>query len=174
MSKNDLDAAQPYSSTHFDVKETTGHLIRRCQQIAVAIFLEEFQRLGLTPVQFAALSTIARNPGLDQSALVSLIAVDRSTIGAILRGLEERDLVKRITPQHNQRVKQLFIRPAGEDLLRATPEAGKRVDDRILAPLAPHERQTFLQLISRLVSVNNEFSRAPVRTMRSNGDDAVL
>ncbi len=151
------------------VGSTPGHLIRRCQQIAVAIFLDEFKSTSLTPVQFAALSTIAAKPGLDQSALVNLIAVDRSTIGAILRGLEQRGLVSRVTPQHNQRVKQLFIQPAGEDLLRATPVACQRTDERILSPLSTRERAMFMCLLARVVDGNNEFSRAPVRPPRAIG-----
>ena len=34
-----------------DLQNVPGHLIRRCQQIAVAIFLDEFRTTSLTPVQ---------------------------------------------------------------------------------------------------------------------------
>ncbi len=149
-----------------DVRRAAGHLIRRCQQISVAIFLDEFRGTGLTPVQFAALSTIASAPGIDQSTLVCRIAVDRSTIGAIMSGMEERGLVRRITPRHNQRVKQLFIQPKGENLLRAAPGPARRSEERLLAPLAPAEREVFLTLLARLVDLNNEYSRAPLRAPR--------
>lgn len=157
-----------------ELQTSAGHLIRRCQQIAVAIFLAEFEGTGLTPVQYSALATIAAHPGLDQSALVNRIAVDRSTIGAILRSLEERDLVRRITPPHNQRVKQLFVRPRGETLLRETPALGQRTQDRILAPLSSKERTVFMTLLARLVDDNNEFSRAPLRMKRTEKTDAEI
>ena len=35
-----------------------GHLVRRLQQISVAIFLEEVGAVGITPVQFGALTAI--------------------------------------------------------------------------------------------------------------------
>lgn len=38
-----------------DVYSAPGHLIRRSQQIAVAIFFEEFGAYEVTPVQYAAL-----------------------------------------------------------------------------------------------------------------------
>ncbi|MFZ2296723.1 MAG: MarR family transcriptional regulator, partial [Aquabacterium sp.] len=38
------------------LEEMPGFYIRRLQQIAVAIFLEETQDFGITPVQFAALT----------------------------------------------------------------------------------------------------------------------
>ena len=35
------------------------------------------------------------------------------------------------------------------------------VDDAILAPLSGSERETFMSLLGKLVSENNELSRAP-------------
>ncbi|NDF44842.1 MAG: MarR family transcriptional regulator, partial [Betaproteobacteria bacterium] len=35
-----------------------GHYIRRLQQIAVGVFMEETQDFGVTPVQFAALNAL--------------------------------------------------------------------------------------------------------------------
>lgn len=49
-----------------DVYEAPGHLIRRSQQISVAVFFEEFEGYEVTPVQYAALIAIRDRPGLDQ------------------------------------------------------------------------------------------------------------
>ena len=59
-----------------------GHLIRRMNQISVAVFLQEAQQAGfdLTPVQFAALYTVGEHEAIDQATLASLIAYDRVTI----------------------------------------------------------------------------------------------
>ena len=75
--------AEPFVPVE-DLKRTPGHLVRRCQQIAVAIFLEEFESTRLTSVQFAALITIAQRPGLDQSARRSapFFACSRSAISS--------------------------------------------------------------------------------------------
>jgi DNA-binding MarR family transcriptional regulator len=176
MDKREPAAIQSTHGVLRDIRRTPGHLIRRCQQIAVAIFLDEFRNAGLTPVQFAALSMIAQHPGLDQSRLVALIAVDRSTIGTILLSMEKRDLVKRITPQHNQRVKQLFIQPKGEDLLRTTPQLAERAQNRMMAPLTVAEQETFMRLLGQLVDGNNEFSRVPqcANTPEANGDSRMI
>jgi len=48
-----------------DLYSKPGHLIRRAQQIAVAIFMEECANFDLTPVQYAALVAIRENPGTD-------------------------------------------------------------------------------------------------------------
>ena len=56
-------------------------------------------------------------PGLDQRALMRLLAIDRSTIGTTLNVIEKRGLVERMTPKSNGRVKPLFITDAGRTLL---------------------------------------------------------
>ena len=146
-----------------DVYLAPGHLIRRAQQIAVAIFFEEFEGWDVTPVQYAALIAIRDRPGMDQRTLVNYIAIDRSTVGSMSKGLEERKLITRVTPKENQRIKQLFIKPAGERLLDDTRDVIARVQERILAPLDGKDQSMFMELLTRLVKLNNELSRAPLR-----------
>src|SRR5882762_4875440 len=79
-----------------DVYQKPGHLIRRAQQIAVSIFLEECAPLDITPVQYAALVTVRENPGIDATRLSALVAFDRSTLGNVLERLESKGLIVRI------------------------------------------------------------------------------
>lgn len=146
-----------------DVYLAPGHLIRRAQQIAVAIFFEEFEGWDVTPVQYAALIAIRDRPGMDQRTLVNYIAIDRSTVGSMSKGLEERKLIYRVTPKENQRIKQLFIKPAGERLLDDTRDIIARTQERILGPLSHKEQAVFMELLTRLVNLNNDLSRAPLR-----------
>lgn len=154
-----------------DVYGAPGHLIRRCNQISVALFFEEMKQTRLTPVQYASLVAIHDRPGIEQVALVDMIAIDRSTIGTVLRGLEARGLISRTTPPHNQRIKQLRILAAGVKLIKQTQSQMARVQERLLAPLTAAERKTFLALLSRVVQVNNEFSRAPLRIAPAPSSD---
>ena len=74
-----------------DLHRQPGFHIRRLQQIAVALFLAETRELGLTPVQYAALQTVADQPGIDQRTLAEDIAFDTSTIAGVIDRLEMRD-----------------------------------------------------------------------------------
>ena len=152
-----------------DVYEAPGHLIRRSQQISVAIFFEEFEDYEVTTIQYAALIAIRDRPGIDQRTLADQVAIDRSTIGTVLRTLEERGLINRVAPKQNLRIRQLFITRAGDDLLQSTRKLIYRVQERILAPLNVKERKVFMELLSRLVRINNELSRAPLKVV-SAGD----
>ena len=46
-----------------DAYRGPGHLIRRLQQIAVAIFMDEFKHLDISPVQHIALVAVRDRPG---------------------------------------------------------------------------------------------------------------
>lgn len=140
-----------------------GHLIRRAQQIAVAIFMDECAGFDLTPVQYAALAAIAAHPDLDATRLSYLIGLDRSTIGSVLERLEAKSLVERRPSAEDRRAKRLRVRPQGRRLLSHVEEAVERAQQRIVAPLEDEERRTFLRLLARLVEGNNEQSRAPAR-----------
>ncbi len=140
-----------------------GHLIRRAQQIAVAIFIEECAALDLTPVQYAALVAIGENPGIDATRLSALIAFDRSTLGNVLERLEARGSVIRYASAGDRRIKLLKLSPAGQTLVRRAEAAVRRVQKRIVAPLRPGDRETLLTLLAQLVALNNDASRAPQR-----------
>jgi hypothetical protein len=83
--------------------EMPGHLARRFQQIAVAVFLAEVDAAGydLTPVQYVALAVVDANPGIDQVTLAGLIAYDRTTITGVVDRLVAKGL---ITRQESSRV----------------------------------------------------------------------
>lgn len=131
-----------------------GHLIRRCQQMAVAVFAEETSGHDITPVQFAALFTIREHPGLEQATLARLIAFDRSTVGSVIDRLEEKKLVVRKTAKRDRRANLLYPTEAGEAMLKAVTGKVARAQTRMIEPLSPRERKVFIKLMMRLVGVD--------------------
>jgi DNA-binding MarR family transcriptional regulator len=146
-----------------DLHRQPGHLIRRAQQIAVAIFIEESADFDLTPVQYAAMVAIQENAGIDATRLSAQIAFDRSTLGNVLERLEARGFVERYSSPDDKRVKLLKLTPQGLALTRRAEAAVLRTQDRILAPLAPNDRRVLLELLEQLVALNNDASRVPQR-----------
>ncbi len=138
-----------------------GFYIRRLQQIAVAIFLEETQDFGITPVQFAALTAIQREPGLDQRTLAGRIGFDTSTLGSVIDRLEARGLVVRNNSPTDRRVRLLSLTDAAHTLLRDIDPSMRQAQLRMLAPLPPEQRLVFMDMLRTLVEANNVLSRAP-------------
>lgn len=154
------DMSQP-SQPPLDLDELPGHHIRRLQQIAVALFLQETEAFGLTPVQFAALQGVAAAPGVDQRTLARAIGLDTSTTGGVVDRLEARGLLLRSANPDDRRVRLLSLTPAGAALLRDVTPAMLRAQQRILEPLPVHEQRAFMDMLRRLVTANNALSRAP-------------
>jgi len=151
------------SSSNRRIQEKPGHLIRRLQQISVAIFMEQTKQFDITPVQYSALLAVQIHPAIDQTMLCNIIAFDRSTIGDVVNRLESKRLIERVPGPADRRTKLLYITPAGRRLIREIEPAVRAAQRRILAPLRASERKLFMQMLRRLVHVNNEHSRAPLR-----------
>lgn len=149
-----------------------GHLIRRLQQIAVAIFMAETDGFDITPVQYSALLAIELDPGIDQTTLANSIAYDRATIGGVVEKLERKHLIRRAAGEHDRRTKHLVLSPKGAKLLRDIAPAVESAQKLILAPLSSSQRRAFTQNLERLVHLNNSRSRAPLR-LRQEVDGAL-
>jgi DNA-binding MarR family transcriptional regulator len=147
--------------TPIDLAELPGHHIRRLQQIAVAVFLQEAEAHGVTPVQFAALQAVANQPGLDQRTLARLIGLDTSTVAGVVDRLEARGWMARSVSAADRRARLLALTPDGEATLAAVVPAMQRAQERILAPLPKADRKEFMRMLRTLVDANNELSRAP-------------
>lgn len=143
-----------------------GHLIRRLQQIAVAIFMAETKKFDITPVQYSALLAVEMHSGIDQTTLVNIIAFDRSTIGSVVSRLESKKWIKRAAGSDDRRTKRLTITPQGRKVLREIDASVAAAQRLILAPLRPAERPVFMSMLKRLVRINNPLSRAPRRAIR--------
>ncbi len=143
-----------------------GHLIRRLQQIAVAIFMAETKKFDITPVQYSALLAVEMHSGIDQTALVNIIAFDRSTIGNVVSRLESKNWIKRASGLEDRRTKRLTITPQGRKVLREIEASVASAQRLILAPLRSTERPVFMGMLKRLVRINNPRSRAPARAPR--------
>ena len=147
-----------------DLEALPGHHIRRLQQIAVAIFLQETESHGVTPVQYAALHTIGVTPGIDQRTLAGAIGLDTSTIAGVIDRLEARGLMQRSASPDDRRVRLLGLTRAGQELLAEIEPGMLKAQERILAPLPRAERAEFMRMLRALVTANNELSRAPSET----------
>ena len=133
-----------------------GHHIRRLQQMAVAVFLQETQGFGITPVQYGALLTVQRQPGLDQRSLANLMGLDTSTTAGVVDRLEARGLLRRSASTTDRRVKLLGITEDGAALLADMQPQVAAAQARMLAPLTDAEKPLFMDMLIRLVLAHHE------------------
>ena len=135
-----------------DLSRRPGFLLRRAHQVAVAIFVEEVGTIALTPPQHNVLSAVHAHPGSHQTEVSRLVGYDRATVGAVLAGLEARQLIRRAGSADDRRLKTLTLTPRGKQLLVASNAAMERINERIVAPLAPRERKVFIALLAKVAA----------------------
>jgi DNA-binding MarR family transcriptional regulator len=143
-----------------DLYDQPGHLIRRAQQIAVSLFHEQ---LGyeVTPIQYAVLRTLQDHPGVDQVTLAELVALDTSSTAELAVRLEGKGwIVRELLPR---RQRALRLTPAGQAMLDQLLPGMRRMQRKLMAPLAPDEQDELLRLLRKFVHLNNDKSRAPLR-----------
>jgi DNA-binding MarR family transcriptional regulator len=149
------------ASTHrIELDAQPGHRIRRLQQVAVALFMQESAASGVTPVQFAVLLTLSRQPGIDQRTLARAVSFDTSTIGGVIDRLEARGLLQRSLSPEDRRVRLLHLTPAGEALLAEVTPSVQRTQERILEPLPAAERKEFMRMLQVLITHHAEVGAA--------------
>ena len=136
----------------FNFSEAPGHLIRRAQQLAVSIFMEETAGFDVTPVQFAILNALIDDPGEDQITLSGRVAFDPATSGSVIGRLEAKGWVKREADPRDKRRKLLWTTTAGEEVALEMKRAVGRAQQRIVSPLDPGERDQLAALLAKLVA----------------------
>ena len=155
----------PRDALTIELYEQPGHLIRRAQQIAVSMFFDALGR-DVTPVQYAILRMLQERPGIDQVTLAQEVALDTSTTADIAARLEAKGwILREVLPRRQRR---LVLTPAGEAVLARLVPGLLEMNRGLLSRLDEPERAEFMRLLRKFVQVNNDQSRAP---MRSVADD---
>ena len=131
--------------------EQAGHLLRRAHQRASAIFLSELSDVGLTPAQFFAMARLHEMGEVSQNHLGRLVAMDPATIQGVVRRLIDRGLMKRKADPKDKRRMIPRLTAKGRRIVTRLTDNARRVDETILAPLAPKERVRFVAMLKRLV-----------------------
>ena len=128
------------------------HLLHRAGQCATDLFLAAARDSGLTPRQYAMLTTIAEEEGLTQTELVARTGIDRSTLADIVARLIGRGLIQRRRAKGDARAYAIKLTAQGAKALRDAEPGASATDSRLLATLPPAKRQEFLESLQTIVN----------------------
>jgi DNA-binding MarR family transcriptional regulator len=107
---------------------------------------------GFTAKHFGCLSVIATEGPLSQQRLGEHAAMDRTTVVAIVDGLEEAGYVERRRDPSDRRAYALEATAAGREWLDDARAIILGAEDEFLAPLTTGERRTLVELLQRLLT----------------------
>lgn len=127
-----------------------GYLIRRAQQVSVALFNESLGRFGITPTQALCLHAIGRRPGIDQMTVARLIEIDHATAAMVIAGLAKAGFVTRKVDPNDRRRRTLAITRSGTALIKRMG-AFRESAAQLLTVFRPEEARAFTALLTRFV-----------------------
>jgi DNA-binding MarR family transcriptional regulator len=110
--------------------------------------------LGISLVQWDALRAMSRHPEASGHQLAQLTFQTDQAFGTLANRLEARGLIERSTGAG--RAIRHRLTPAGERLLREGQTVYQAVLEESFAPLAPAERDTLYELLTRLLEGRGE------------------
>jgi DNA-binding MarR family transcriptional regulator len=108
--------------------------------------------LGLAPRQFGALSLLADEGPLSQQRLGELMGVDRTTMVALVDGLERGGLVERERNPDDRRAYALRATARGRSVLGRAAAAVERAEEEFLATIPAREARQLKQILRKLIT----------------------
>ena len=152
-----------YARTGYSLLHHPAHLLRRAHQRATMTFQTVMGGDNLTPTQFAALATILKHGELSQNHLGRLTAMDPSTISLVARALSKRGLIQRKASVADQRMSMITLTEKGVLYTLERLDTNMDVARRLLEPLTVAEQVTFLDLIRKISSNEDDTETAMSR-----------
>ncbi|GHH80291.1 MarR family winged helix-turn-helix transcriptional regulator [Promicromonospora soli] len=141
--------------------EHVGFLIRRAQQVHLAVWAEEAGP-GLSNVQFGVLNVLHRTGGASQRELCDVLDLDRSTVAGLVSRLEARGLVERTRAAADRRRNLVRLTDDGAAELRRLVPHVAQVDASLTAGLSEEERATLRRLLTRVLDAHGHHARDDV------------
>lgn len=120
------------------------HQFHRASQLADELFVAELGDCKITPRQFVVLAAVRANVGANQTQIVQLTGIDRSTVADVIRRMVKLELLSRRRTKDDARAYSVRVTEHGEAVFRTAQEAAAKVDQALLARLMP-EAGTELQ-----------------------------
>lgn len=134
------------------LNDSVFHLLRVVLQEHTALWNELIGagQAECTKPQYAVLSAVETEPGLDQASAAQFAASDKATVAALLERLEDRLLIRREVDPLDRRRRKLFLTEEGESLLALVCPMVVDVDQEMLSRLSPSEQTNLVILLRKL------------------------
>lgn len=82
--------------------------------------------------------------------MASAVSLDTSTMADVARRLENRGLIVRRTAADDGRRKLLYLTEEGEETLHDANLRARQLDERLLEPFGPEQREHIMHLFTSL------------------------
>lgn len=112
-----------------------GYVVRRLHHAYLAAWQRHVDPL-LSGPQFAVLTAVDAYPGAEQGTLARAVALDRPTMSAIAKRLEDRELITRERTPEDGRKRLLYLTDAGTATLTEARDRAAELERRLMRNVA--------------------------------------
>ncbi|SPF78046.1 MarR family winged helix-turn-helix transcriptional regulator [Pseudoprimorskyibacter insulae] len=140
------------------LRQFIGYYMKRAYNVIQSDLVNALKPYELRLVTYSALVIIHDNPGLRQSQLADVLAIERPNLVVIVDELEQRDLIVRDRSAVDRRAYALRVTKAGAALYDAATKAVQDHEDKFCAGMSPEQRATVLDAMNSIWNMKTEAS----------------
>ena len=146
------NAAVPLTqSDDTPVDEQVGHLLWCADKRAAAIFSSEVGDDHMTTTHYIVMVRLFEMGQLSKNHLSQLVAMDPASTQAVVKRLCAVGMIERLPDSHDGRRIIIQLTDAGRGTVQKIRAQIVRINELVLTPLSPSEREQFLRLLKRLI-----------------------
>lgn len=128
-----------------------GYLLKHAQQRMAELNAAALARFDITGRELAVLLVLADHETASQQQAAERLRVDRTTMVALLDGLEAKGLVARRPQEGDRRRNVVSLTARGQEVLGEATAASDEAERALLAPLTKQQGQQLRALLVAIV-----------------------
>jgi MarR family transcriptional regulator, transcriptional regulator for hemolysin len=140
-------------------KSSFGYTVADITRLFRRVFDRRSSHLGLTRVQWRALSRIQRAEGLSQKQLAEDLDLEAIAVGRVVDRLEIAGFIERRADPGDRRCWKLFIAPKANDVMVDMKLISALLRDDVLSNIDPKDLDTTLRVLATVKDTLNELDR---------------
>lgn len=139
---------QSAPTPHDEANPTVMYAIKQVE-LAVRAHLDELLKpVGITALQYTALTVLRRRDGLAAAELARNSFVTPQSMADLVNALERRGLIERRRDPGNRKRLLISLTADGRALLADHEGDVQALEEQMLAPLSPSERRNFRRFLN--------------------------
>ncbi len=142
-----------------DIKGHASWLaVVKCYLKCQKVMNTKLAKLDLTTAQHELLMNINHKPGSSQQQISDRLLVVKSNTSALLKKLQQRQLIERRKGTEDGRIHQLFLTPTGEAILKQSMKVQIEVIQAMTTVLSENEIKSNQEIMNRVFESLSEIS----------------
>ncbi|WP_417391095.1 MarR family winged helix-turn-helix transcriptional regulator [Gimesia sp.] len=132
------------------VDDTIPMRLRRAYLTMHRVAQAHFAEFGITVDQYVLMSVLAEAEGIIQTELSERMSSDANTVGAMLKLLEQKNVIRRQASDRDRRAQRVYLTASGKRLHKKLVRHSSQIHQTLEAALTPRKRQTLLNGLNEI------------------------